>query len=100
MPILPSFQSQGDTPFQMLQSKWASIINPVLSLPTNAPSFLKDLSVVSGSNVINHRLGRTPQGWIIIDTNAAITLYRSAAFNDLTLTLTSSGSGVISLMVF
>lgn len=96
---LPQFQS-NDTPFQLMQSRWASEINPVLALPTSKPSFLKGIIITTGVNVINHRLGRLPQGWIITDTNSGAILYRSADFNDLTLTLTSSGSATISLMVF
>jgi hypothetical protein len=84
----------------MMQTQWKSTLDTALGLPTNSPSLLTGISVVSGDNVINHKLGRTPQGWIITDINAGVTLYRSAAFNDLTLTLRSSGTATIGLMVF
>lgn len=96
---LPNFQNDN-VQFQLMQSSWASQLNPLLALPTSSPSLLKNIKLVSGANVINHKLGRVPQGWIVTDVNAVITLYRSAAFNDLTLTLTSSGAATISLMVF
>lgn len=97
--ILPQFQSDN-TPFQLMQSKWASQLNPLLSLPLNSPSFLKGINLATGVNVINHKLGRSPQGWIIVDSDASITAFRSAAFNDLTLTLTSSGIATVAIMVF
>jgi hypothetical protein len=97
--MLPIYQTNNQL-LMLMQNKWSSEINPVLALPTSSPSFLTGISVVSGPNKINHLLGRTPQGWIITDTNSNIVVYRSQPFNDLTLTLTSSGSGVISLMVF
>jgi len=53
-----------------------------------------------GNNVINHGLGRVPTGWIIMDINAAATIYRSAAFNVNTLTLNSSAVATIRLGVF
>ena len=40
------------------------------------------------------------QGWIISDQSAAASIYRSAAFNDLTLTLTSSAPCTINLVVY
>lgn len=84
----------------MMETQWASQLNPLLSLPTSSPSLLKNITVKSGSNTINHLLGRTPQGWAVVDQNAAITFFRSAEFNEKTLTLTSSGAGIISLLVF
>jgi hypothetical protein len=96
---LPYFQSTIRE-FTMLETQWKSQLDPVIANPTTNPLILKNISVTSGSNVINHKLGRTQQGWFIVDINAPVTLYRSQPFNDLTLTLTSSGSAVISLAVF
>jgi len=87
------------TPTQMAQ-QWASQLNPILKSPTNNSSLLTNIPIITGTNVINHKLGRQMQGWIVTDINAAITLYRTAPLNDLTLTLTASGPAVISLEVF
>lgn len=97
---LPVFQQQTNQPFMLMQTKWASVLNPVLGLPTNSPSLLSGVQLVIGNNVINHLLGRAPQGWIITDINAVASIYRNAAFNDLTLTLHSSANATIGLMVF
>jgi len=96
---LPIFQSALPE-LTMQQTRWASQLNPLLALPTSSPSFLKDIKLSAGVNVINHRLGRTPIGWVVSDSNAAVTVYRSQPFNDLTLTLTSSGGAVVSLLIF
>ncbi len=82
------------------QTRWAQEINPVISFPPVNGTLLSGVNVVSGSNVINHKLGRTPQGWIITDISNAATIYRSAAFNSLTLTLTSNATATLSLWVF
>ncbi len=84
----------------LMQNKWSSQLNPVLGNPMTNPVLIPNISVSSGTNVINHKLGTTPTGWFIYDITSAITLYRSAPFNSLTLTLTSSGSGTISIGVF
>jgi len=96
---LPVFQTDIRELSQM-QTNWTSQLNPVLSSPTLAPSLLKGIKIVPGVNVINHKLGKTQQGWYVADIDAVITLYRSAPLNDLTLALTSNGNAIITLAVF
>lgn len=86
--------------WEMAQNRWASILNPWLKNPMSAGVFVKDQALILGVTVINHKLGRTPQGWMIVDIQGVATIYRSAAFNDLTLTLTSSAAVTASLYVF
>lgn len=99
MASLPQFQSD-DKDFQLMQSSWATSINPLLSNPSLQSILLKDIDLTNGANVISHRLGRKPQGWRIVDINGAATIYRSANFNSLTLTLTSDAAVQISIEVF
>lgn len=96
---LPIFQDPN-TNLMLLQTKWTAQLNPVLANPTTNMSILKNITITTGTNVINHKLGQTQQGWFITDVTAAISLYRSAPFNNLTLTLVSSGPATISLAVF
>jgi hypothetical protein len=96
---LPIFKD-NNTPFQLMQSNWSSQLNPVLSNRMTNPTLLYNIDLVSGTNVINHKLGATPVGWFLTDITAPVTVYRSAAFNNLTLTLYSSGPATISLGVF
>jgi hypothetical protein len=83
-----------------MQNRWASIINPLLSNPLNNSSLLKNIELQTGDNVINHLLGRTLQGWIIVDIQGVADIYRSMPLNDQTLTLNSSAAVTISLGVF
>lgn len=96
---LPNFQTD-DKDFQLLQNAWAQQINPVLSNPSLKNLLLKGVSLTTGVNVINHRLGRTMQGWRVVDIDAVATIYRSAVLNDLTLTLTVSAPCVVAIEVF
>jgi len=96
---LPYIQSESRE-FSMLQTQWSQMINPVLSLPQNSGVMLKAVELFTGTNIINHRLGRKPQGWMITDINGPATIYRSFPFNDLTLTLNSSANATVNLYVF
>lgn len=90
-------------PWERAQPLWASQINPVLANPLVQGQLLSNISVSSGANVINHKLGRKLQGYIVVLNSAAVTYYDSQSTNqtpDLTLILNASGSAVISLYVF
>lgn len=83
-----------------MQTRWKSIIDPLLTNRLNSASILSDVELAIGTNVINHRLGRMQQGWFLVDVDGAATIYRSANFNDKTLTLTSSAAVTVSIGVF
>jgi hypothetical protein len=87
-------------PLELMGTKWASELNPIIANPLNNVSILKNISLVSGSNVINHGLGQNQQGWFLIDIQGNAVVYRSAPFNNLTLTLTSSAAVTCSIGVF
>lgn len=61
---------------------------------------LEQVALGTGVNVINHLLQRNMQGWFIADINAAVVPYRTAPFNNLTLTLTVSAPCVVNIYVF
>lgn len=87
-------------PIDLMQTKWAAQLNPVISNPLNSISILKNISLVNGATSINHKLGQMQQGWMILDVDAAATIYRSQAFNDKTLTLTSNAACTVTLGVY
>lgn len=99
MQQLPRFNTENKD-FQMMQSSWAAILNPVLRNPSLDCILLKGISLGVGATVVNHKLGRTPQGWRVVDIDGAATIYRSEALNNLTLTLTSDAAVTVSLEVF
>jgi hypothetical protein len=99
---LPQFNS-NDKDFQMMQNRWASILNPIINNPVNRSSILSSISLIAGSNVINHLLSRKLQGWSIVRINAASTIYDAQDSNqnpDQTLVLVSSAPCVVSIEVF
>lgn len=83
-----------------MQTQWAASLDPVIANPLINGNFLKDVHLINGVTVINHLLSRKPQGWLIVDVQGAATVYRSAPFNPLTLTLTSNAAVTVSLYVY
>lgn len=94
---LPIFQTNNKD-LILLQNSWKAAIQPVLSNEINQ-GILIETSLSIGNNVINHLLGRKPNGWILADVDGAAVIYRSAAFNNLTLTLNSDAAVNVRLWV-
>lgn len=84
----------------MMQTKWASILNPVIANPLTNPHRLTRILLINGSTTINHGLEQMQQGWIITDMSAGAKIYRSQPFNAKTLTLTSDTAVTVDIVVF
>lgn len=99
---LPIFQSDNQA-LGLMQTSWASQLNPLLFSPLAAPILLKNVSLVSGDNTINHLLGKSLIGWAVVRQRSAATLYDKQDVNSmpsLTLVLNASASVVVDLIVF
>lgn len=89
--------------FSMMQTNWASIINPLLKNPICNGIILNNISITTGVNYINHLLGRKLQGWIIIGITDVASIVDDQANNsnsDKTLLLLSTANTTINLYVF
>lgn len=86
-----------------MQNRWATMIDPIISNPTNSTSILKNVSLKAGTNVINHRLGAPLQGWVPCRVRANATIYDAQDSNQtpqLTLVLIASAPVVVDLEVW
>jgi len=99
MANLPTFQTD-DLVLSLMQNRWGSILNPVIACPMAKVQILADIPLITGANTINHKLGRKPQGWFLTDRDGSASVFRSAAFTDLTLQLTASAPVTVSIGVF
>lgn len=97
--ILPIFNSLSKE-LSLLQTGWSALIDPIIGRAQNKSNILQNIVLISGTNVINHLLGRKMQGWSIVDINSAAQVYRSVPFNDLTLTLISDAITTVNIEVF
>ena len=48
---------------------------------------------------IRHELGRVPAGWLVIDTNTAVNVYRSGEMNTSLIELTADQDAEITLVL-
>lgn len=102
MANLPQFQND-DKDLQLLQNKWAGILNPVIANPLNNASVLKNVQLTTGSNVINTLLSRPLQGWFIVRQRGPAAIYDTQDTNQtpkLTLTLVSDASVSVDIAVY
>lgn len=99
---LPIFQTALKD-LSLMETSWASQLNPLLANAMNNSLILKSISLATGANVINHTLGRKLQGWIIVRQRASAAVYDTQDSNqtpNLTLQLTASAPVVVDLAVF
>lgn len=99
---LPIFQSPVKE-LILLQNSWASQLNPVLANPTTSNLILKSVSLVTGTNTVNHLLGRKLQGWKLTRQRAAASIYDNQDANqspNLTLILVSDADVVVDIEVY
>lgn len=92
-----------DRVLSQIQSLIVPKINFLSALPLSSSIILENITLVTGSNSINHLLSRRLQGWMITRINAAVTIYDTQNSNilpDQTLLLTSSGDCIVNIMVF
>lgn len=85
-----------------MQTTWAEQINPVLANLLIQGQLLKAQTLINGTTVINHRLGRQFQGWFLVSPKASASVFEAAYQPNptLTLTLTSNAAVITDLWVF
>lgn len=99
---LPIYKND-DKDFQLMQTNWASSINPVIANPVNNGILLRNVSLTTGHNVINTTLGRKLQGWVVCRLRASSNIYDTQDSNpipNLTLWLESSANTTVDLYIF
>lgn len=88
--------------WDMAQTQWAQQLDPVVSNPL-VQGRLLTTSLVNGTTIVNHKLGRKLQGWFIVGINGIASIYDNQATNQtpqLTLSLTSNAAVSCSIWVF
>lgn len=98
--MLPQFRhiKTADKDLSTVQSNVGQILNKVVKVSILDGTQI-EADLASGANIINHGLGRTPQGWIVVDRDSAATVYRTA-WDSATLSLTASATVTVQLWVY
>lgn len=84
----------------LFQTRWKSILDPILANPLNDISILKNVRLAVGTNQIPHLLQQMQQGWFLTDLQGVASIYRNQPFNDVYLYLNSSAAVTVSIGVF
>ena len=99
--MLPPYQII-DTPDRNLQRVQNQLLAPMTALlrcPLLDGRIMKDVAIAATSTAVNHGLGRSPLGWIVISNDTLATVREdsrtSAQFN-----LTASAACTVDLWVF
>lgn len=94
-------QLSSKLPWELANPKWAASLNPVLAIPILNGNQINNVNLVANTPLaINHLLQRKQQGWILTDNTADAVVWRTAEFNQYTLTLESDADTTISIWVF
>jgi hypothetical protein len=100
--VLPTFITDSKD-LSLLQTAWAQRLNPIITSPPNNSVILKNVALINGTTVIDHKLGRTLQGWKIVRQRASASIYDAQDANqrpNLTLVLVSNAAVVCDIEVF
>jgi len=94
-------QKTGNVALDLFMSRLKSEMDPVLANLLVQGQLIKNVQLsATSATIIPHKLGRTQIGWFPADQNAKASIWRSAALNSSTLTLSSDANVVVSLWVF
>lgn len=92
-----------DRTINQLQQNISQSVNPIINNPLVDGNILLSQNLISGTNVLNHGLGRPLQGWSIIGINGAAQIYDAQSTNpnpQATLILISNAAVTINLYCF
>lgn len=64
-----------DKTVNMIQDGLIRTLNPIFDTPTLNGVLLSEVPLISGTNIINHRLSRNLIGWQIVRQRAAASIY-------------------------
>lgn len=98
------------TPFTRTQSKDSfahrtqqNVLKMITSLFNQVPiingRLMEDINITTTATAYEHKLGRVPIGWIVLDRGANVTVWRTA-WDDKTITLDSTGFTTIRVWIF
>jgi hypothetical protein len=103
IPAFSRIQSQDDV-LNRVQQNLSRSLNPIVQLPQTQGQILQNVILASGTNIIEHKLGRTLLGWYPVRMRGNfVQLYDQQVTNvtpAVTLMLYASVAGDIDLYVF
>lgn len=96
---LPLYKSDNQS-FTLMQTGWASQLNPVIANPLVNGVLQKNIKLVVGTNSINHMLGRNLQGYLITGMHNVYTQIFDTVSNTPSLTLNLNSSVAVTIDIY
>lgn len=75
-----------------MQTIWAQALNPVIANLLLQGQLLSNQELITGTNAVNHKLGRNPVGWFLVSPQGPSVVYQEAYQPNPTLFLTLNSS--------
>lgn len=101
--MLPLFYTP-DKSMSLLQSGWASLLNPILNSVLATPVLIQNVALSStATTVVNHGLQKNLTGWLVVRNRSGATIWDTQDANskpNLTLWLNASSAVKVDLLVF
>jgi hypothetical protein len=88
-----------DRDLQLIQANIERAVSSVIKAAILNGRLITGQALIAGNTQIEHKLTRTPVGYMIVDSNAAVTIFTSSKDTNF-LTLNSSGAATVSIWVF
>lgn len=90
----------NDHKLNQIQNNMEQAITPVLDKAIIDGILLKDIAITTGSvDIVDHKLGRTPLGYIVVKRSANSVIWDSAT-NSRSISLNCSANVTINLWIF
>jgi Tfp pilus assembly protein FimT len=90
----------GDRGMDTLQTNIEQAVTPAIKSQLLDGRLITAQNLVSGDNKVQHKLGRVPQGYIIVKRTSGATVYDTSETDSNFLILNSSGTLTVSIWVF
>jgi hypothetical protein len=101
---LPSFTRSGArepmTALDQTQDCLSRIFTELDRHPHVASEILTSISIAASNTSVNHLLGRTPQGWRIVDCTSGWPTVRRVSWSETTITLIASAPCIVNIEVW
>ena len=93
-----------DRVVNQIQDNIQDVLNDLVKTQILNNIIIKDINLTSGTlNVINHKLGRNPLGYVIIKKNANSTIWdeqQNSTTSDRTVKLRCSANCIVDILIF
>lgn len=88
-------------PWGQANAQWPATLNPVIANPlVNGQQINLIVLTANTPRDVSHSLGQLPKGWIVVNQDAAASVFKSQPFNAKTITLEANANVTVSIWIY